>query len=153
MSIAASFDEHWKLDLVTGCWVWQRACKGKEVASGGGYGCFRLKGKLVAAHVFSYERAHGSVPPGLHVMHSCDNTKCVNPVHLLIGTNLQNAQDKHKKGRYPSRLSMDDVVQIKTYRAAGWLQREIAVKYKLHQGDVSHILAGHYWKHVDAPTI
>lgn len=34
---------------------------------------------------------------GLHACHTCDDTKCVNPVHLYWGTQSENEQDYHKK--------------------------------------------------------
>ena len=34
----------------------------------------------------------------MHVCHSCDNTLCINPMHLWIGTDAQNAKVKVMKG-------------------------------------------------------
>lgn len=153
MTIAETFDEHWIAvpgPLDTPCHVWQRARKGKEAAAGGGYGCFTVKQKSIAAHKFAYERKHGAVPDGLHVMHRCHNTLCVNDDHLEVGTNTQNQCDRAKAGRYTqAKLTPDDVRAIRAACAAGQLQREVAARYKLQQGDVSHIVRRHYWAHVE----
>ena len=36
---------------------------------------------------------------GLHVLHKCDNPRCINVDHLFLGTNNDNVQDKLAKGR------------------------------------------------------
>lgn len=36
---------------------------------------------------------------GLVVRHTCDNPRCVNPEHLIIGTQLDNIADRCKRGR------------------------------------------------------
>lgn len=147
-TIADTFDEQYAVDRKTGCWIWQRACKGKEVSRGGGYGCFRMRGKMIGAHVFAYERKHGKVPRGMHVMHLCHNTKCVNPAHLQTGTNEENQAHSARDLRRPRKLTVAAVRDIKRSCAGGVLQRVMAEKYGIAQGDVSHIVNGRWWKHV-----
>jgi hypothetical protein len=79
------------------CWLWTAG------AQGSGYGQFYpSKGRPTGAHRFSWELANGRpIPPGMHVMHSCDVRLCVNPAHLSIGTAADNNQDKSRKGRNP----------------------------------------------------
>lgn len=66
------------------CWVWQK-CK-----SPSGYGVFRLQGKNIPAHRFSWEIANGPMPQELVTDHLCRNHSCVNPAHLEAVTNREN---------------------------------------------------------------
>ncbi len=51
------------------------------------------------AHRASYERWKGKIPKSLFVCHRCDNTWCINPDHLFLGTAKDNTQDAVSKGR------------------------------------------------------
>ena len=56
---------------------------------------------------------------GLVVRHTCDNPRCINPEHLLIGTSADNNKDRSERGRsakvVPSRqkLTSKEVSEIK----------------------------------------
>jgi HNH endonuclease len=51
------------------------------------------------AHRVAYEQANGPIPKGMIVMHTCDTRACINPDHLVLGTQGDNMQDMAAKGR------------------------------------------------------
>lgn len=77
-----------------GCWGWTGS-KHKF-----GYGWIRHGSKTLVAHRVAYELAHGSLPKGAVVRHSCDNPECTNPAHLLSGTHADNMADKVARKRH-----------------------------------------------------
>ena len=56
-------------------------------------------GKSILVHRYVYEHINGDIPDGLIVRHICDNPKCINPNHLLVGTYKDNCRDMFKRGR------------------------------------------------------
>lgn len=76
------------------CWQWIGSCGGSYH-----YGQFYYKGKSHQAHRVSWEIKNGTIPDGLYACHTCDNTICVNPNHLFLGTAKDNHDDAVRKGR------------------------------------------------------
>jgi len=73
------------------CWKWRAVNKW--------YGHFSVEKVRYYSHRLSWEIANGAIPTGMLVLHKCDNPECVRPEHLFIGTHLENALDKIRKGR------------------------------------------------------
>jgi len=75
------------------CWLWTKT------KNDNGYGVTNFKGHRTTSHRISYILTKGKPPEGMVVMHSCDNRLCCNPAHLSVGTQKENIQEMHKKGR------------------------------------------------------
>lgn len=96
-SLERRLAEKTKLNLDTGCLEWVA----KAVTS---FGYGRLNagrdGFNFKAHRVAWALAFGPIPNNLFVLHKCDNPKCVNVDHLFLGTNQDNMDDMHNKGRH-----------------------------------------------------
>ena len=46
-----------------------------------------------------WEECFGFIPPGMCVLHKCDNRNCINPEHLFLGTQADNIHDMVSKDR------------------------------------------------------
>lgn len=85
------------------CWEWI------GFIGTNGYG--RLgRGKENAVHRISYELQNGKIANNLWVLHKCDNSKCVNPNHLFLGTVQDNVDDMFRKGRNPDLVVKSQVI-------------------------------------------
>jgi hypothetical protein len=123
---------------IAGCMEWQ----GTFINSGYGYlGSRQTDVRL--AHRAAWFFVHGRIPSGMHVMHKCDNKRCVNVEHLQLGTRKDNMQDSSLKGRAKkTKLSAEQQAEIFSMRASGALMREIAARFHVSRPMVSLILSG-----------
>lgn len=79
--------------LTSPCWAWT------DQKTRDGYGRISINGVKLYMHRTSFEVHNGRIPDGLVVRHACDNPPCVNPDHLLTGTQADNARDRDERGR------------------------------------------------------
>jgi len=88
------FEEKYIPEPMSGCWLWLASLMNT------GYGqIMETTNRPILAHRASYGLYVGEVPPGMHVLHRCDNKACVNPDHLFLGDNQANRDDMSRKGR------------------------------------------------------
>ena len=117
-----------------------------------GYGTVRVGSakdgtrRMMGAHRVAWESAHGPIPTGMHVLHECDTPACVNVEHLFLGTHADNVRDMMSKGRHASKLTSEDVAQIRSRRANGETQAAIAASFGIQQPMVSKICRGLHWR-------
>lgn len=139
----------------SGCWIWSGA---RKVCRRGThrYGWVTFKGKQMSAHRAVWILLHGEIETGKVICHRCDDPGCVNPDHLFIGTQADNVADMIRKGRkwigsavrksdglpVRSKLSDSDVALVRSLRALGARQKEIANKFNVSQSCISNILRG-----------
>ena len=81
-------------DTKSDCWLWTA---GKTST---GYGSSWGRGTTQRAHRQAYEAAHGlGSARGFVVRHQCDTPLCVNPAHLILGSQADNVRDREERGR------------------------------------------------------
>ena len=131
-----------------GCWLWERAiCTG-------GYGQLRVDGVATKAHRASWLAFRGEIPEGMFACHRCDTPSCVNPDHLFIGSALDNARDRDKKGRANSckgakhgrsKLNVGQVVEIRRRYMAGEKQKDLAAEFGVGRPQLHRIVKNQRW--------
>jgi hypothetical protein len=108
-------------------------------------------------HRVAWELAFGPIPEGLWVLHHCDNPPCVRPDHLFLGTNLDNVQDKCRKGRGAvlsgvlngrAKLSDEKVRAIRALRSDGATLTSVAEQFDVSLSVVSRIVNRKTWRHI-----
>jgi len=119
-----------------GCWVWQGYKKNS------GHGNMTFKNKRYNAHRFSYIVFKGKIENGKQVNHKCNNSSCVNPEHLYLGTQLDNIKDAVNAGNmhYNRVINEDTIIKIrKLYSTNKYTQRELGIMFDIsnsHIGDI-----------------
>lgn len=119
----------------------------------------KAEGRLVDASRFVYLITYKD-PYKLLVLHSCDNTRCVNFRHLSLGTDVDNMQDMIAKGRLGNRgwshlsgenhpnavLNWDKASEIKIRLKKKETCASIAKEYNVSREAISAIKNGYTWK-------
>ncbi len=136
------------IERTEGCWNWIGSI------SGDGYGTIAKNGRMFGAHRLSYELVNGAIPEGLLIRHTCDNTLCVNPAHLITGTHQDNMKDRGERQRQARGEGNAEAklteAQVREIRAIGYSQRLIdtARRFGISKTQTSRILRKETWKHI-----
>jgi len=119
----------------------------------GDYSSVTRNGKNQLVHREVYEFYFGPIPMGMIVRHTCHNTRCINPAHLILGTQWDNMQDKVKAGRQPrgsghpsAKLNEEKVYYIRYVSEES--NKDLAEKYGVTQNTIYSIRKNLTWKHV-----
>lgn len=126
------------------CWPWL----GKVDKDG--YGFFwNPNPKIQRSHRYIFYKINGYLPEV--VRHMCDNSSCVNPSHLIGGTQAENNNDTIVRGRhrynpmlasYKKKLTYQQVIDIyKDTRS----NTEISKLYGVSRESIRDIKLGYTW--------
>ena len=143
-----------KVDKTKSCWLWCASTRGN-----GRYGNFYFDGKNQQAHRIAYQIKHGTIPEGMHVLHRCDNTLCVNPEHLFLGSHKDNMLDRNLKGRAKGgslpgdlnpniKLTREIVLEIRQRHNNGETQAALSRIFKVSDMTIHKIVTRKTWKNI-----
>lgn len=132
------------------CWLWSG-----YVMPSSGYGQIKSRQRQTLAHRFAYELANGDIPNGLLVCHHCDNKLCVNPVHLFLGTDMDNVRDCIQKGRKArgetsglNKLTAEQVRRIREMATQSIPMSKIAHAFTVNISCIWKIVHRKRWAHI-----
>ena len=105
--VFANLLDYVRCDWETDCWNWKR------YKLPDGYGRITYKNKQYLAHRLSKFLFGDIDERTLHnasvvIRHICDNPACINPGHLVPGTQQDNIADRVKRGRTAKHLGRRD---------------------------------------------
>jgi hypothetical protein len=138
----------------TGCWIWQNCHNGE------GYGSIKILYHTFRVHIVQWALLNSRFPNKDEVVrHRCgfdeegkplDNPTCCSPEHLVIGSRGDNMRDRDMKGENVanSKLTTEEVLEIKDLLEEGCMVTAIARKYEISTSVISSIRDGKTWGHV-----
>jgi len=128
------------------CWIWQ-GCKFTNT-----YGQILYSTKSYNAHMMSYITFNGLIPHDKVVRHTCDNKLCVNPKHLILGTQSDNILDYYIRGGKSKKLNEEAVKVIKwmfKYKNYRGLSIKLAALYGVSLSTIIRVKNNQIWSWVE----
>jgi hypothetical protein len=121
-----------------------------------GYGDISVgprEGRLkMGAHRWALGFAIGCVvlPSKVFACHSCDNPKCVNPMHLFPGNHAMNMADMVAKGRSSKQVVVRKLTdeQVLAIRNSELSLNKLRVQYGISKSTASYIKNNRTWKNL-----
>lgn len=142
------FEQRYRIDEQTGCWIWLGATLPN------GYPSMRKNKIHILAYRYSYELKYGQIPLGMNACHKCDTPMCVNPDHIFIGSQSDNIRDMVLKKRNRtgenaswSKLKQCQVNDIrKEYGEGNISHRKLAERYNVSYSAIRLIVLNKNWR-------
>lgn len=143
----------WDRTAPSTCIEWQGPLKQD------GYGAVSWEGQATTAHRVAYTLAKGLIPDGLQVRHTCDNRRCCNPDHLILGTQRENMADRRERPKKwgwgakgeasgKAKLTNEQVIDIRLRYAMGETAKAIAKDIGMSHSAVQNITSRRTWTHI-----
>lgn len=138
----------WSEQMPSGCREWRGSTDGRE-----GYGKITIANRRQYAHRASWEDANGrTIPEGLVLRHTCDNAACIEPTHLIPGTQAENVGDQIARCRMKrmagethvlSKLTSEQAQEIRDrFNRGGVTKAQLAREYGLSATGVWRVITG-----------
>lgn len=126
-----------------------------------GYGKRKVNGKEYGAHRLAYANHIGvhvdDLPSTLIVRHTCDVPACINPAHLVAGTQADNMRDKVDRNRVSrpkgtgngrAVLTEADVLALRKAYADGEATHSLASRFGIGIRNTQTIITRKSWTHI-----
>lgn len=119
------------------CWSWHGS-------HSKGYAMTTVRSKTITATRAILKFIIGiDVPLNKVVMHTCDNSWCVNPKHLVVDTQKANVLDANKKGIFKktyTKLTDEQLESMNNLRNLGLSTRALAAEFRITRAQVYSML-------------
>ena len=124
--------------------------------TGRGYAQRSVNNRLRYMHRLAYAEKLGVDESKLVgvVRHICDNPRCINPQHLILGSHKDNSQDMIGRCRANPPVGVRAATckltedQVHVIRVAEGKQKDIAAQFGITPSQVSRIRGGKRWQHL-----